>query len=111
MSPASLEGTNRSPYSFRVSGESVALSLVVGRDESTRDGVDVDATPKYGMVVRGRFLLWPSSSKSCCEARSRLPNGEFLRPDIAEACISCRLSLCADMERDSSAASKHLLRQ
>jgi hypothetical protein len=44
-----------------------------------------DATPKIGLM-RGRFLFGASSSVSWWEARRRLPNGEFLRPDMRRDC-------------------------
>jgi len=50
---------------------------VVGRESSP--GVDDDApTPKIGLIRE----LSSSAPGSLCEARSRFPNGEFLRPDM-----------------------------
>lgn len=65
---------------MRVSrGESgPVLSLVVGRE--SREGVFEPANMAF---IRGLFLHGaPSSSVSACAARSRLPNGEFLREDM-----------------------------
>jgi hypothetical protein len=57
---------------------------VVGLEESS-EGVEVvvvEFTPNMGFI-RGRFRFGASSSVvSWCEARKRLPNGEFLRPDM-----------------------------
>ena len=75
------------------------LSLVFGRE--SKDGVDKDAgaTPNMGFT-RARVLRGVSSSASRCEARRRLPKGEFLSPDMLSGvgggipslliCLICR---------------------
>ena len=54
-------------------------------DLESNEGVDEepeeDATPKIGFI-RGRLRLGDLSSASWCDARRRLPKGEFFRPDI-----------------------------
>jgi hypothetical protein len=59
----------------------VLLSLASVRE--SREGVE---TPNIG-CIRWRVRLGVSS-ESCCEARSRLPNGEFFSPDIGLSCQS-----------------------
>jgi len=57
------------------------LSLVFGRE--SKEGVDKGAvaTPNMGFT-RARVLRGVCSSASRCEARRRLPKGEFLSPDM-----------------------------
>ena len=59
------------------------LPLVVGLELESRDGVEEepDDEPKMGLT-RGRFLFGASSSVSWCNARRRLPKGEFFKPAI-----------------------------
>ena len=72
------------------------LSLVFGRE--SKDGVDrgAGATPNIGFTL-ARVLRGVSSSASRCEARRRLPKGEFLSPDMISSvgvillvCLVCR---------------------
>jgi hypothetical protein len=65
------------------------LPLVVGRDGESSPGVEDDAmgavgaTPNTGFLTRARRGV-SSAASSLCDARKRLPKGEFLSPDMAE---------------------------
>jgi hypothetical protein len=66
------------------------LPLVVGRDGESRPGVDEDAIGAGGATPNTGFLRRPrrgvsSAASSLCDARKRLPKGEFLSPDMVES--------------------------
>ena len=71
------------------SGPLLSLEPALESKEGVEDEPEGGPTPKIGFI-RGRFRLGDLSSDSWWDARNRLPNGEFLRPDIVNTGETCK---------------------
>lgn len=62
---------------------------MVGRDGESSPGVEEDAMGAVGATPNTGFFTRPrrgvsSATSSLCDARKRLPKGEFLSPDMGK---------------------------